>query len=191
MNKEELITGIAEIIDRIKNCKNPNEDSSESELGELLKDAENLIESVSVLKFIVNEKQKPNKIPSDTNSQEKLNEETEEKSEINDYKQISEESTLNEKISPDNLSLATKLEKQKISNLIDAIGINERFAFINELFDGNAADFNEALDILNSFSEHKAAYTYINSEIKIKYNWDEESQVVLAFLDLIEKRYVV
>ena len=103
----------------------------------------------------------------------------------------SEKSTLNEKISQEGFSVATKLEKQKISDLIGAIGINERFAFINDLFEGNADDFNEALKKLNSFAEYKEACRYLDAEIRPKYNWDEENQVVLEFLDLIEKRYVV
>jgi len=233
MNKEDLITKIGAILVKIKSHKNPTEDSSESELQGLLDDTEDLVESVSVLKFIVNEGQMPIKNPPDTiheeelaedheaeilsqkdetsdNEQEQITESEIEKKEIlkntelsepkedeksPQKKQIdlftSEESTLNEKISQEGFSVATKLEKQKISDLIGAIGINERFAFINDLFEGNADDFNEALKKLNSFAEYKEACRYLDAEIRPKYNWDEENQVVLEFLDLIEKRYVV
>ncbi len=232
MNKEELITKIGAILDRIKSHTNPTEDSSESELQALLDDTEDLIESVSVLKFIVNEGQMPIKNPSDTIHEEELAEDhkaeilsQEDETSDNEQEQIteseikeqeiventelsepkeekkspqkeqidlftSEESTLNEKIYQEGFSVAAKLEKQKISDLIGAIGINERFAFINELFEGNADDFNETLKRLNSFAEYKEACKYLDTEVRSKYNWDEENQVVLEFLDLIEKRYV-
>lgn len=232
MNKEDLITKIGAILDKIKSHKNPTEESSESELQGLLDDSEDLVESVSVLKFIVNEGQRPIKIPSDTISEEELTEDYEpetlnqedepsenkgeqikepiiEEKEIGKNTELSEpkedkkstkkeqidlfpseESSLNEKISQESFSVATKLEKQKIADLIGAIGINERFTFINELFEGNSDDFNEALKKLNSFAEYKEACVYLDAEVRSKYNWDEENQVVLEFLDLIEKRYV-
>ena len=249
MNKQELITKIGVILDRIKSQKNPTEESTKSELQELLNDTEDLVETVSVLKFIINDVQRTPMTPAETPCEEESTEETEqqtpkyvneangiegeqieeviseednkpieinegdicsvtveekESAEIVKLKEAtgektreqtdlfsSEESTLNEKNSQDSLSVATKLEKQKIFDLIGAIGINERFAFINELFDGDADEFNEALKKLNSFADHKEAFTFIDTEIKSKYNWDEESQVVLDFSDLIEKRYVV
>ena len=216
MNKEELITKIGAILDKIKSSENPTDESSESELQGLLDDTEDLVEAVSVLKFIVNEKQETIKMPSDTNSEEELSKDyeadtlfqenetidneqeqtTEPKEDVerSQEEQIdlfpSEEATLNQNVSQESLSVATKMEKQKISDLIGAIGINERFAFINELFEGNADEFNDALKKLNSFTEYKEACIYLDAEVRSKYNWDEENPVVLEFLDLIEKRYV-
>jgi len=47
-------------------------------------------------------------------------------------------------------SLAAKLARKKIENLNSAIGINEKFLFTNELFDGNTEQFLKTIEELNN-----------------------------------------
>ena len=59
--------------------------------------------------------------------------------------------SINEKIISDkeDHSIAARMQKGRISDLKFAIGLNEKFLFINELFDGNMKDYANAIDLLN------------------------------------------
>lgn len=86
-------------------------------------------------------------------------------------------------------SVADKLQKKPIIDIKTAIGINEKFQFINELFESNAQEYNIAinqLNICNSFSEAEA---YIKS-LKEIYKWKDDSPVALSFTDLVERRFL-
>ncbi|MBC8487583.1 MAG: hypothetical protein H8D45_16255 [Bacteroidetes bacterium] len=85
-------------------------------------------------------------------------------------------------------SIADKMQKDKITDLKSAIGINEKFYFINELFDGNMKDYNETIEVLAGFKTLEEATNYVK-EIKEKYKWDEGSDAVKQLTDFIERRY--
>ena len=80
------------------------------------------------------------------------------------------------------------LNKKSISNLKSAIGINDKFQFINELFDGSMKTFNQAITQLEGASDLKVATDMFN-EIASKHNWDEESQAYLQLLDYVNRRF--
>ena len=102
-----------------------------------------------------------------------------------------EKATVNDKISEqkaDN-SIATKMQHQPISDIKKAIGINEKFLFINELFDGNMADYNEAIDHINAnCNNREEAESYIVF-LKQNYSWDDARMSVSLFHNLIERRF--
>lgn len=98
--------------------------------------------------------------------------------------------SINDKLNKQNEnSLADKLKQNKIKDLKQAIGINEKFLFINELFEGNLNDYNNAIAQLNSLSSKTEADTFIESELKIKYNWNENSKAKNIFIELVERRF--
>ncbi len=94
--------------------------------------------------------------------------------------------TISEQIKEE--SVADKLNKTAISDLKEAIGINEKFFFINELFDGNMGDYNKAVDTLNNFSGKDEAMAHLN-ELKTKYQWDENNEALKQLSELINRRY--
>jgi hypothetical protein len=79
--------------------------------------------------------------------------------------------------------------RKPIADLKAAIGINDKFRFINELFDGNATEFNIALNQINSCTGYEDADTYITN-IRSIYKWDQDKEVVVLFLDLVERRFL-
>ncbi|MEO8148872.1 MAG: hypothetical protein ABI723_14600 [Bacteroidia bacterium] len=86
-------------------------------------------------------------------------------------------------------SVADKIHHQKIDDLKKAIGINEKFLFINELFEGSLASYNEHIEKINSSSEVNHARSIIDSLIT-KYNWDADQEIVKKFIDLVERRFL-
>ncbi len=86
-------------------------------------------------------------------------------------------------------SVANRLESQPIANLSLAIGINERFLFTKELFNDDSQAYSAAIEKLNEFQSLDEARSYIESELKDTYNWEDESEAAEALTNLVEKRH--
>lgn len=84
-------------------------------------------------------------------------------------------------------SIAAKIKKNKISDLKSAIGINDKFLFINELFDGNMHEYNEAIDQLNSIASIEEAIATID-KLKEKHNWEEKGSFQ-QLVSYVERRF--
>lgn len=100
-------------------------------------------------------------------------------------------STLNDQFQHDETkTLAAKLGRTKINDLKTAIGLNQKFLFMNDLFEGENTQFNDAVSKLNAFSAREEAVHFMNTELAVKYHWKEEHPSVVAFKELIERRYM-
>ena len=100
--------------------------------------------------------------------------------------------SLNEKISRfgSEKSLADKLQSQPIESLTKAIGLNERFLYTNELFDGDVAAFNRALNELNHLNDLDEARRFVHHQFVSKYSWQSKKPTADSFMDLVERRYL-
>jgi len=99
---------------------------------------------------------------------------------------------LNQKFatSSESKSIADKLKSQPISDLIAAIGINQKFLFMNDLFEGERDEFHHSMGELNKFDSFLDADNYIRNNLMAKYSWDMESPSAIRFMELIERRYL-
>ncbi len=85
-------------------------------------------------------------------------------------------------------NVSEKFQRSRIENLKLAIGINEKFQFVNELFDGNTNEYHAAIDQLNAFSDSDEANIYLNNLQGI-YQWNMEHPVMRNFMDLVKRRF--
>ncbi|MFC6997359.1 hypothetical protein [Rufibacter roseus] len=109
---------------------------------------------------------------------------------LNERFQTEQKPTLNERLKqPANASLADRQQDQKIGSLRDAISINQRFSFINELFDGDNMSYHEAIKTLDTFDSADAAKNYLLQEVGSKYNWARKEDHVQKLTKLIERKY--
>jgi hypothetical protein len=67
------------------------------------------------------------------------------------------------------------------------VDFNDRFAFVNKLFDGNQEDFNSVVSQLNTMSSFKEAVNFIENIVKPDYNWKDKEEYEERFLALIER----
>ena len=81
------------------------------------------------------------------------------------------------------------LVMEPIKDLRSAIGINDKFQFIQELFGGDEKTFEIGIKTINAFKIFPEAQFYIKRELREKNNWDEESNVVKQFDQLIKRRF--
>ncbi len=69
-----------------------------------------------------------------------------------------------------------------------AIGINDKFRFMNELFAQNSSEYSIALEQINTVTSWNEAEIYLNS-LKNVYEWDEKEEVVKYFFSVVKKRF--
>lgn len=84
--------------------------------------------------------------------------------------------------------IADKLQENKVNDLRTTIGINDKFLFINELFEGNMRIYDEAIQKLNANVTTAQADMQL-LDLKIALNWDSESPTVKKFVELVRKKF--
>ena len=96
--------------------------------------------------------------------------------------------TLPIEVSEEDNSLAAKLAKTKIQNLNSAIGINEKFLFTNELFDGNTEQFLKTISDLNNCESISDATSKL-AGISTQRNWNQDEEPFQKFQLLLHRKY--
>lgn len=85
-------------------------------------------------------------------------------------------------------SLAAKLARKKIENLNSAIGINEKFLFTNELFDGNTEHFLKTIEELNNCVSLTEATDKL-IEVAQKRSWLVDEEPYQKLQSLLSRKY--
>lgn len=85
-------------------------------------------------------------------------------------------------------SLGPKIPSARIDNLKAAININEKFMFINELFDGNLREYNETIETLNGFMTLDQAADFLDLMRKKNF-WNTGSNAFKKLKELVERRF--
>ena len=99
--------------------------------------------------------------------------------------------SINDKVTtgkPDH-TLADKMNLVPISDIKSAIGINEKFQFINELFDGSSQVYNESIALLNNCTGIDTARALFY-DFQLRHKWENENKVFLKFKEYMERRYI-
>jgi hypothetical protein len=107
--------------------------------------------------------------------------------EINDVN--SNEESLNDKLKQGKTELVEILKETPVKDLRKAIGINDRFVFINELFRGDESMYERSIKTINSFAIYPEAEYWISRELKTKLGWHSENNTVLYFDQLVKRRF--
>jgi hypothetical protein len=94
------------------------------------------------------------------------------------------EKSVNDIIGGDFSKLEHKLSNRPILSIQAAIGINDRFQYIRELFEGSADSFAKTVADLDSMNDIKEAVNYLQNHFKWKKN-----ETSLKFVSLIKRRF--
>lgn len=81
--------------------------------------------------------------------------------------------------------ISKKIQSQPISDISTAIGLNDKFLFIKELFNNNADLYKHTIDTLNKATDFNNAIQYIDSNFK----WEFDNPSVQKLLELIHRRF--
>lgn len=103
-----------------------------------------------------------------------------------------EKSSINDKLGQkkSDLSIAEKLNTKHTEDIKSLIGINEKFLFINELFEGNMTEYNNFISKVNTFNSLTEAHTYIDEE-KEKRKWKDSFDSLSKLNKLLISRYTL
>ncbi len=116
-------------------------------------------------------------------TEEELAEQTQTKEETNEVK------NLNEKLYHEQKTLADVHARKGVEGLKQSITINQRFMFVNELFEGNADEFESVISYLDNCEDKYDALDYIQANYAEPKGWDLESEEYEEFVDVIGKRF--
>lgn len=100
-----------------------------------------------------------------------------------------EPESLNDKLKHGKTELLEVLKETPVKDLRKAIGINDRFIFIDDLFRGDEAMYERSIKTINSFNIYPEAEYWITRELKVKLGWDNESKTVQHFDHIVKRRF--
>jgi len=85
--------------------------------------------------------------------------------------------------------LGSRLQAQPITDLKAAIGLNERFNFISDLFENDLLGYDEAVKKLNSASGREEAGALME-QLHQKYHWNESIAALSRFREFVHRRFL-
>lgn len=97
--------------------------------------------------------------------------------------------SLNERLKQTRNELSETLQETPVKDLKKAIGINDRFKFLSELFRGDDAMYERSIKTINSYAIYPEAEYWIRRELKLKLGWDDKNESVKQFDQLVRRRF--
>lgn len=97
--------------------------------------------------------------------------------------------SVNDKLKQSKIDLGETLIETPVRDLKKAIGVNDRFLYINELFRGDEVSYERSIKTINGFSILPEAEYWIQRELKVKNGWDDSNSVVKQFYQLVKRRF--
>lgn len=81
--------------------------------------------------------------------------------------------------------VSSKMQSKPIKDINSAIGLNDKFIFIRELFENNKEIFNETIQVLNNFDTYENAVDFLDEN----FNWDSEDPNYERLKELVRRKY--
>jgi hypothetical protein len=98
--------------------------------------------------------------------------------------------TVNEHLKADDNSqtLADLHQNSPIKNISGSISLNQKFIFINKLFNGDSAAYNETIDILEKCNSTDEAINLLKYKYAPKYQWNLNSDEADELMDILKRK---
>lgn len=99
--------------------------------------------------------------------------------------------TINQRISAQlgSSNVSEHSNAQPVTNLKQAITLNDKLLYIKDLFNGYSLAYSEAIEILNRFNTFEEANRFLNKNYTVKNNWDSKPETTDKFFALLKRRY--
>lgn len=111
--------------------------------------------------------------------------------EINDViaKNGNGNTSLNDRLRSNGTELGDLIVDAPVRDLRKAIGVNDRYVFVSELFRGDEVGYERSIKTINNFRILAEAQYWIERELKLKLGWDENKEIVKLFDQLVKRRF--
>ena len=93
------------------------------------------------------------------------------------------------KIEPLQSSQLFHAAKAANKDIRSSIGINDKYLFLNELFNNHKSNYEETLDKLNHFSNIDQAKDWILTKVAPVQKWDKDDATVQGFYAILAKHF--
>lgn len=93
-----------------------------------------------------------------------------------------------ENTAPEPDTIVSKYRQERVSSLLDAIPLHEKFTFIDELFGGDNLAFQDALEKIDKSPNYEDARRLTNQYI-LQFNWDFDRDSTQDFLAWLGRRF--
>jgi hypothetical protein len=109
--------------------------------------------------------------------------------EINETVQTANVISINDRLNMQQHEISDKLKDAPIEDLKKAIGVNERFLYLNELFRNDDIIYDKSIKTINAFTNFEDAELWIRKELKLRLGWDDNYNTVKQFYGLVRRRF--
>lgn len=81
--------------------------------------------------------------------------------------------------------VSSKMQSKPISDINTAIGLNDKFIFIRELFGNDKNQYHETVQILNNFDTFENAVEFLDEN----FDWDPDDSNYVRLKELVRRKY--
>ena len=81
--------------------------------------------------------------------------------------------------------VSAKMQSKPIKDINSAIGINDKFIFIKELFENDKEHYHETIQVLNNFDTFENALEFLGEN----FDWDPEDSNFERLKELVKRKY--
>jgi len=82
--------------------------------------------------------------------------------------------------------ISVKIQSKPVEDIGKAIGLNDKFLFINELFKGDSSLYKKTVDFLNNSSDFNDAFNFLNDHFK----WEMKNETVQKFMEVVRRKFI-
>ncbi len=100
-----------------------------------------------------------------------------------------EQTTLNQVLKKEEDNLMDKVQNQRIVSLKDALNLNQKYYFINSLFDGDNVAFAQAMHEFDQCPNLQTITQLLETKYSHALGWNTQSEEYQAFIDVLERKF--
>ena len=97
--------------------------------------------------------------------------------------------TLREASPAEPVTVAETFNRAPIESVARSISLNQKFRFINQLFNGNASAYNQAVEEIDTLNNYGQALDLISYRYASQYLWDMSSDEVSELVEILKRRF--
>ncbi|MFD2932352.1 hypothetical protein [Spirosoma flavum] len=97
--------------------------------------------------------------------------------------------TLREGTPAEPVTVAETFHRAPIESVARSISLNQKFRFINQLFNGNTSAYNQAVEEIDTLNNYGQALDLISYRYASQYLWDMSSDEVSELVEILKRRF--
>ena len=97
--------------------------------------------------------------------------------------------TLREAAAAEPETLVETFTRTPIESVARSISLNQKFRFINQLFNGNSSAYNQAIEEIDTLDNYGQALDLISYRYASQYLWDMSSDEVSELIEILKRRF--